>query len=142
MEIDEEALQQVTAKKKIYSMLGLAAKGGRIASGEFMTEKTIKGGGAFLCIVAEDASDNTKKMFRNMCEFYNVPFCCFSDKDTLGHWIGKEFRASLAILDEGMAKVVQKHLGTLLDPGQAGMGKGSRCMKCRNGGKNGENENS
>lgn len=113
MEIDEAQLERITAEKKLYSMLGLAAKGKRIASGEFMTEKTVKEGKAYLCIVAEDASDNTKKMFRNMCEFYNVPFCCFSDKDTLGHWIGKEFRACIAVLDEGMAKAVKKHLGTL-----------------------------
>ncbi len=113
MEVDEAGLKKVTAEKKVYSMLGLAAKGGHVASGEFMTEKAVKEGKAFLCIVAEDASDNTKKMFRNMCEFYDVPFCCFSDKDTLGHWIGKEFRASLAVLDAGMAKAARKHLDTL-----------------------------
>lgn len=106
-------MKRLTAGKKIYSLLGLAAKGGRMASGEFMTEKAIKGGRAFLCIVAGDASDNTQKMFRDMCEFYNVPFCCFSDKDTLGHGIGKEFRASLAVLDKGMAEAVKKHLRTL-----------------------------
>lgn len=113
MEIDEEALKKITAEKKVYSMLGLAAKGGRVASGEFMTERAVKEGKAFLCIVAGDASDNTKKMFQNMCEFYHVPFCCFSDKNTLGHWIGKEFRASLAVLDAGMAKAAAKHLDAL-----------------------------
>ncbi len=113
MEIDEESLKQVSAEKKLYSMLGIAAKGRRLVSGEFMTEKAVKEGKAFLCMVAEDASDNTKKMFRNMCEYYKVPFCCFSDKDTLGHWIGKEFRACLAVVDEGIAAAVGKHLGTL-----------------------------
>lgn len=113
MEIDEEGLKRTLAEKKLYSMLGLAARGRRVASGEFMTEKAVKEGRAFLCIVAEDASDNTKKMFRNMCAYYNVPFCCFSDKDTLGHWIGKGFRACLAVVDEGMAAAVGKHLGTL-----------------------------
>lgn len=113
MEVDEAELKKITAKKKVYSLLGLAAKGGRVASGEFMTEKAIKEGKAFLCIVAEDASENTKKLFQNMCAFYHVPFCCFSDKDTLGHWIGKEFRASLAVLDAGMAKAAGKHFETL-----------------------------
>ena len=28
---------------------------------------------AELVIVAEDASDNTKKKFQNMCDFYEVP---------------------------------------------------------------------
>lgn len=113
MEIDESAQKRIMAEKKVYSLLGLAEKGGHMASGEFMTEKAVKEGKAFLCIVAEDSSDNTKKMFRNMCEYYDVPFCCFSDKDTLGHRIGKEFRASLAITDEGLAKAVRKHFQTL-----------------------------
>ena len=101
------------SEKKFYSLLGLSQRGGHMASGEFMTEKAVKDGRAFLCIVAEDASDNTKKMFKNMCDYYNVPFCCFSDKDTLGRCIGKEFRASLAVLDAGMAKAVAKHFATL-----------------------------
>lgn len=113
MEIDEAALNRITAEKKVYSLLGIAEKGGHMASGEFMTEKAVKEGRAFLCIVAEDSSENTKKQFRNMCEYYNVPFCSFSDKDTLGHRIGKEFRASLAVTDEGLARAVRKHFQTL-----------------------------
>ena len=63
-------------------------------------------------IVAQDASDNTKKRFQNMCDFYQVPICFYGDKDTLGHAMGREFRASLAILDEGFAKGIRKHLDT------------------------------
>ena len=61
-------------------------------------------------IVAGDASENTKKKFRNMCEFYQVPIYFYKDKDTLGHAMGKEFRASLAILDEGFADGIQREL--------------------------------
>ena len=61
-------------------------------------------------IVADDASDNTKKKFRDMCEFYKVPIYFYADKDTLGHAMGKEFRASLAILDEGFADGIQREL--------------------------------
>ena len=65
-----------------------------------------------MVIVAGDASDNTKKKFRNMCEYYRVPICFYADKDTLGHAMGKEFRASLAVLDTGFAKGIMKHLDT------------------------------
>ena len=61
-------------------------------------------------IVAEDASDNTKKKFQNMCEYYKVPIYFYEDKDTLGHAMGKQFRASLAVLDEGFAKGIRKHM--------------------------------
>ncbi len=57
-----------------------------------------------LVIVADDASDNTKKKFQNMCDFYQVPIYFYEDKDTLGHAMGKEFRASLVILDAGICK--------------------------------------
>lgn len=98
--------------KKALSLISLATKAGRTASGEFCTEKEVKSYKANLVIVAEDASDNTKKKFRNMCEFYEVPMVVFGDKDTLGHAMGKEFRASLAVTDEGFAKGIRKHLET------------------------------
>lgn len=95
---------------KVTSLLGLATKAGKISSGEFMTEKTVKEGKAYLVMVAEDASDNTKKKFKNMCEFYEVPICFFSEKESLGHAMGKELRASLAVVDEGFAKAIKKQL--------------------------------
>ena len=96
--------------KKALSLISLATKAGRTASGEFCTEKEVKSYKAHLVIVAEDASENTKKKFRDMCEFYDVPIIFYSDKDTLGHAMGKQFRASLAILDEGFAKGILKAL--------------------------------
>lgn len=68
-----------------------------------MTETSVKDGIATLVVVAADASDNTKKKFNDMCSFYNVPIITYSDKDSLGHFIGKEFRASLAICDKGFS---------------------------------------
>ncbi len=97
-------------QNKVISYLGLATKSGNIASGEFLTEKAVKEGKAKLVLVAEDASDNTKKKFQNMCEYYGVPLYIFGDKDSLGHGMGKEMRASLAILDQGFADAVEKQL--------------------------------
>ena len=97
-------------QNKVLSLVGLATKAGKTVSGEFMTEKEVKSGRAALVIVADDASDNTKKKFRDMCEFYKVPIYFYVDKDTLGHAMGKEFRASLAILDEGFADGIQREL--------------------------------
>ena len=87
-------------RQKILNMIGLAQKAGKVASGEFSTEKAVKTGKAYTVIVADDSSDNTKKMFSNMCTYYKVPIHFFSDKESVGHAMGKEFRASLAILDE------------------------------------------
>lgn len=97
-------------QNKILSYIGLATKSGNIASGEFLTEKVVKEGKAKLVIVAEDASANTKKMFLNMCEYYQVPIYFISEKDELGHAMGKQFRASLAILNQGFADAIIKQL--------------------------------
>ena len=98
------------AKKKVLSMLGLAARSRNVASGGFATENAVKSGKAYLVIVSEDASDNTKKKFRNMCDFYEVPFYQFGEMEMLGHSIGKQERTSLAVLNEGFADSIQKHL--------------------------------
>ena len=100
-------------QNKWLSLVSLAQKAGKVASGEFSTEKSVKEGRAFLVIVADDASANTKKMFSNMCEYYKVPIYFLSDKVELGHYIGKEFRASLAINDEGFAKSIRKQIDSL-----------------------------
>ena len=76
------------ARDKVLSLISLATKAGRCASGEFLTESETKSGRAGLVVVAEDASENTKKKFRDMCEFYDVPIIFYSDKDTLGHAMG------------------------------------------------------
>lgn len=98
-------------KNRVLSMLGIAAKSGNVVSGEFSTEKAIKTGKAYLVIVAEEASENTTKMFRNMTEFYGVPMICFGTKEELGKYIGKEFRASVAITDENLAKAIAQKVG-------------------------------
>ena len=97
-------------RDKVLSLIGLAMKAGRCISGETMTESETKSGRARLVIIASDASENTKKKFRDMCKFYKVPIYIYGDKDTLGHAMGKEFRASLAILDEGFADGIQREL--------------------------------
>lgn len=97
---------------KVLSLLGLAMKAGRLVSGGFSTEKAVKSQKAFLVIVSQDASDNTKKQFRDMCTYYEVPLYFYGERECLGHAIGKELRTSLALLDDGFAKAVEKQLMT------------------------------
>ncbi len=100
-------------QNKAIAMLGLAAKAGKVFSGEFSTEKAVKDGRARLVIVAEDASDNTKKQFKNMCTYYRVPIYFLCSKSELGHSIGKEFRASVAVTDSNLAENIIKKIEQL-----------------------------
>lgn len=100
---------------KVLSMVGLASRAGAVVSGEFSVEKAVKAGSGKLVIIAEDASDNTKKMFVDMCRFYHVPIRIFGTKDELGRWSGKAYRASICILDEGFAKSVIKKMDLCME---------------------------
>lgn len=93
-------------KNKILSLAGVAAKAGKIASGEFSVEKAVKTGKGHLVILAEDASANTRKKFTNMCSYYGVPILFIESRESLGRAIGREFRASIAVLDAGLAKAM------------------------------------
>lgn len=97
-------------RQKILNLIGLATKAGKTVSGEFSTEKAVKTGKARLVLVSEEASDNTKKMFSDMCTYYKVPIGYFGTKDELGHAMGKEMRASLAVTDTGLAGAIQKQM--------------------------------
>ena len=87
-------------RQKVINLIGLATKAGKTVSGEFSTEKAVKSKKAYLVMVSKEASDNTKKMFTNMCTYYKVPICYFGKKDELGHAMGKEMRASLAVVEQ------------------------------------------
>lgn len=95
---------------KVLSLLGLAARGRNLVSGEFSTEKAVKEGKAALVIVSSEASDNTKKKFSNMCSFYRIPIYFYADREALGHAVGKEIRASVAVTDQGLADSISRHL--------------------------------
>lgn len=103
----------MTNNQKILANISLAQKAHAVASGEFATEKAVKEQKAFLVIVATDSSNNTKKKFKNMCHFYKVPYIEISNKEELGHYIGKEFRASLAICNQGFSKSIQQKITDL-----------------------------
>ena len=91
-------------------MISLATKAGKTKSGEFMTEKEVKEGRAHLVIVADDASDNTKKKFTNKCKHYDVPILITSTKDILSSIIGKDNRSTFAIIDENFANKIHSML--------------------------------
>ena len=61
-----------TNEDKIYSFLGLATRAGKIVSGDDSTLLELKRGNVKLVIVAEDASDNTKKLFKDKSSYRNT----------------------------------------------------------------------
>ena len=95
-------------KNEILSLLGLAMKARKCVSGEFTVEKTVKDHKAKLVVIATDTSQASKKSYKDMCAYYHVPIIEEGTKEELGHCIGKEFRAALALTDSGFAESIMK----------------------------------
>lgn len=97
-------------RNKVYSMIGLAERAGKVVSGEFSTEKAIKSNKACLVILASDASENTRKHFSDMCAYRNIRLCVYGNKEGLGHAIGKGMRTNLAVTERGFADSIRKRI--------------------------------
>lgn len=95
---------------RVYGLLGLCMKAGRLTSGEAMVEQAIKNGSAVLVIIAVDASDNTKKKFGDMCNYRNIELIELGDKESLGKALGKAVRATLCITDKGFAESLKSKI--------------------------------
>ena len=79
-------------------LLGLARKAGAVRSGEEGCLAAIRSREAYLVIISEDASDGTSKKFH--------------DKVRLGHAMGVSPRSCMAIINEGLAELIQKEFKT------------------------------
>jgi len=88
---------------KICSFMGMAVKAGQAVSGTFMSDKAIKTGRARLVLVAKDASENTKKGFRDAGKFYEAVVKEIGTKELLGKFSGKKERTAVAITGESFA---------------------------------------
>jgi len=93
-------------KDKIIGMLGLAERAGKLVTGESKALEAVRSGKAYICIVASDASENTKKLFHDKCAYNHVPICEYGTKISLGH-------ASMVLCDENFAKGLNKLLTDL-----------------------------
>lgn len=95
-----------TNEDKIYSFLGLATRAGKIVSGDDSTLLELRRGNVKLVIVADDASENTKKLFKDKSSYRKVPYIYFSTKLQLGLAIGKAPRAAIGIKDANFANKI------------------------------------
>ena len=93
---------------RIYSFMGLARKANKLVSGDETCERLLKSGKVKLIVVAEDASFNTKKKYKNACFHRRVEMRIFGTKELLGKFIGKGITSVVAILDKGFSNNLLK----------------------------------
>ena len=88
---------------RIYGILGIAAKAGKLMSGFDSLQEGISKKQVNLVIVAQDASEKTKKEMQFICHKYGVPCIIFGNIQENSHAIGKNNRAIIGICDSGLA---------------------------------------
>ena len=95
---------------KVYGLLGLTAKAGKIAFGTDSCLEMIAKHKLKLVIVAEDASERTINNFKEKCKENNVDFYIFGKKEDLSKSIGKVNKAVIGIKDKNLAGAIIKIL--------------------------------
>ena len=95
---------------KIYGLLGLTAKAGKVIYGAESCEEEIIKKKVKLIIIAQDSSERTIQHFKEKCEKNKINFYIYGKKDELSKAIGKENKAIIGIKDKNFAQAIQKIL--------------------------------
>lgn len=93
--------------RKTQGMLGLAARAGKIVTGQDSVESAVKRKKAFVALVDAGASPRTKKDIRDACEYAQVTMIEM-EADLIGFSIGKPGRMCAAVTDASLAKRIKE----------------------------------
>ncbi len=100
---------------KLERMVGLATRAGKVAFGSEMSVEAVRRGRAFVVLLANDASDRTKKLIRNKCASFGVRLLEYGSKSELGKITGKNNVSALAVLDREFANAVWRNYGGVIN---------------------------
>ena len=89
---------------KIYNLLGLMQRAGKLVTGEDIIVKNLKNKKIKLLVIAKDCGVNTKKKLQDKALFYQVSSLEFSTIEQLSIAIGKDNRVALGLTDDGFIK--------------------------------------
>lgn len=96
-------------ERRVEGLLGLCEKAGALKSGEDAVLKAIRSRKAYLILLSGDASENTVKEMRDKAAYYQTELITLPfTKEELGRLIGLSGRSSLAIVEEGLARLVKE----------------------------------
>ncbi|MCI9287183.1 MAG: 50S ribosomal protein L7ae [Clostridia bacterium] len=93
---------------RVLGLIGLCTKAGKICFGtdactDLIIKKKIE-----LVIVANDASDRTKRNFEFICNKNNTKICFFGTIENLSKAIGKNNKAVIGIKSKDFANQIEK----------------------------------
>ena len=89
---------------RIYTLLGLMRRANFLLIGEESCRKCAKSGRIKFVLIAKDASFKTKDKIVSMCNYNNIEYRIFGEKDIIGKYIGKGDVAVLGTNNDGFLK--------------------------------------
>lgn len=92
--------------KKIYGLLGLACRAGKISSGTMAAKTSMMSRRARLLIMSDDISPASGEALRSLGRRFHIPWITLGDKYRLGNAVGKAYRVALTINDQNMAEAL------------------------------------
>lgn len=95
-------------EKKVFGLLGLATRAGKVSFGAEMCEEQINKNKIKFVVIASNASERTKKRFIELCNKKNIKFIEFGKIEDLSKAIGKENKAIIGIKDINFKNAILK----------------------------------
>lgn len=93
---------------KVYGLIGLAMRAGKIAFGADSVEDLIKKRKLKLVIVAKDSSERTRNNFEFICNKNNIPIIIFGNIENISKSIGKQNKAIIGVKEANIANEICK----------------------------------
>ncbi len=98
--------------ESILKFIGLAKRAGSLVQGAGILGDNLAGHKLFLVIIASDASDNAKRLFREKIKNDKVAAVYFSTKSELGAILGRDEAVYIGIKDRNFATGLWKKIET------------------------------
>ena len=103
----------MTDKDRVFGMIGLAARAGKVVSGSDSVIGAIRSGKTYLLIITRDISRNSlDRLLKNLTDDKEIVCYSFATSEELGAALGKPDRTVAAITDksfaEGISAILEK----------------------------------
>ena len=96
--------------QKLYGLIGLATKASKLVAGTDACIESIENKSVKLVLIAQDASERTKKLLKEKSKNFNIPIYEIGEIETLSKACGKVNKAVIGIKEKGFAESIKKIL--------------------------------
>lgn len=97
--------------EKIYGLLGLAQRAGKISSGALAVKNSLLSKRTYLLIYSKDIAEKTRESLLTICHKKNIPYLVAGNKYELGNAVGKAYRVAVAVNDMNLARAMIEAAG-------------------------------